>query len=127
MAAMRKPTPLSDKGTAKLPSYRIRVAQIGITLVVLVAIGALMAYRHVVTLNAGIAQAVAQQAQTGRLYHDALTQLNATQQQLDDYVLSPNDTARQRLGRALTRLSGTVTQLAADDGAPDSQSVARPT
>ena len=127
MAAMRKPTSPADDGAAKPPSYRIRVAQIGIALAVLFAIGALMAYRHVVSLNAGIAQAAAQQAHAGRLYHEALTQLFATQQQLDGYVLSPSETVRQRLGKALAQLSGKVTQLADDNGLPGNQAIVRPT
>ena len=125
MAAMRKPTSPSDNGATRPPSYRIRVAQIGIALAVLIAISALMAYRHVVSLNAGIAQAAAQRAQAGRLYHDTLTQLHASQQQLRDYVLSPNDTARQRLGTALAQLSGKVAQLTEDHGAPGNQTTVR--
>ncbi|MGB5465961.1 MAG: hypothetical protein WBM84_07735, partial [Sedimenticolaceae bacterium] len=75
MAAIRKPTSPSENGAAEPPSYRVRVAQIGIALAVLLAIRALMAYRHVVSLNAGIAQAAAQHAQAGRLYQDALAPL----------------------------------------------------
>ena len=125
MAAMRKSKFPSDNGAANLPSYRIRAAQIGIALAVLLAISALMAYRHVVSLNAGIAQIAAQHAQVGRLYHEALTQLQASQQRLRDFVLSPNDTARRRLGKALAQLNGKVTQLAEHDGTPSSQAIVR--
>ncbi|MGB5201001.1 MAG: EAL domain-containing protein [Sedimenticolaceae bacterium] len=125
MAAIRKPTSPSENGAAEPPSYRVRVAQIGIALAVLLAISALMAYRHVVSLNAGIAQTAAQHAQAGRLYQDALAQLYVSQQQLHDLVLSPDDMARQRLGEALAQLSGKVTQLAAHEGTPASQAVVR--
>ena len=122
---MHKPTSPPDNGAAEPPSYRIRVAQIGIALAVLLAISALMAYRHVVSLNADIAQTAEQHARAGRIYHDAITQLHAAQQQLHDFVLSPNDTTRQRLGKALAQLSGKITQLAAHDETPGSQAIFR--